>query len=493
MDIISKVCSSETHYSSVFEQWKVLVVDESWKQRLRLSKILSPFFSKVELVFDVSDALEYLDEEDEVDLVILWGHLTSKEAVTWLKKIKEFKKRPKVLLCDDVVTEELESTANAIAADGCIAITENDEQLLTSLAKGIGQDFEMPAIQEPEQEKNEPTVAEELEMDVEADKEKEGMVKPHAVEATIMGIETEAEQQEDGEDEVPAILAQSGTIAIPEPSEIVLELRELFQRDKRTRAEEIEEVINRDYKLKNRVLKLVGASFFGVKVKTKISSVSHAINLIGMKPVVNFAYLISLNTASAVRTGKITDFAYKYWKYGLASGIACVNLHPHLGSLGVDFDSSDAFLLGAIHNLGILLIAKEFPDEYPHMMAEFWRKHHSGEGQCELEQEEYGFDHTHVSMAVAKEWLMPHEFFNAIAHHHDYKFEAAEKRQKVLHDMLLLSDFMTNHYMYNNFDFTLLNKRITPIAKGFGESLDSLKKMKELIRTQLMANINLIG
>lgn len=483
MKIVKRELSSDHIHPNVFADWKVLVVDENWKQRQRLAKLLTPFFKKVELIFDVKDAIASLVKGDDMaELVIFGVHFTSKEAVAWIKSLKEFESRPKVLLCADTVEEELESTANAIAADGCVAVGGDDGQVMGELAAAVGEEFSMSDFVEQSEPSGELAEPESV---ADAATESEPEIEE------IVSEEMVAEEQSDFS--LATELTIKDVIEIPEPTDIVLELRELFQRQKRTRAEEIEAIVDSDYKLKNRVLKSIAASFFGVKVKTKISSISHAINLVGMKPVVNFVNLISLNTASAKRTGKITDFAYKYWKYALASGIACVDLHPHIAEKRFDFDSSDAFLLGAIHNLGIVLISREFPDEYPHMMSEFWRKHHSGEGQNELEKEEYGFDHAQVSALIAKEWQMPEDLQHAVASHHDLAFKSNNKKQIALHNMLMLSDYMTNHYLFNNFDYTLLNKDVGPAAKAFGEDLESLKKMKETIRSQLMANINLIG
>lgn len=484
MDIISKVCSSEHVHSTVFEDWSVMVVDENWKHRQKLTNVLTPFFKKVELIFDVKDAVERINQQDDnIDLVLFGISPTEKETAVWTANLEGLDNKPKVVCCADYIFEEVKSAANAIAADGCLAISQRDEQVMERLADAIGEKFSMP----------DETLASQKDDQSESKEIIEDVVEDSVVDepAIIEEAEQAVEEPVDADDAVTSLIKDA--IPMPESSSIVLDLRELFARNKRTRAEEIEDVVDVDYKLKNRVLKAVVANFFGVKVKTKIASISHAVNLVGMKPVVNFINLISLNSASAVRTGKITDFAYKYWKYALANGIACVNLHPHIASKWLEFDSSDAFMLGALHNLGILLMAKEFPDEYPNMMLEFWRKHHSGEGQVELEKEEFGFNHAQVSAVVAKEWQMPQEFQEAIINHHDLLYKGSDEKQNALHAMLVMSNYMTNHYLFNNFDFTLLNKDVESLAKLYGKDLDSLKKMKELIRSQLMANINLIG
>lgn len=467
MNVVSKVCSSNQVRSTVFAGWNVLVVHECWRHRQKLAKMLTPYFKKIEIVFDVDDAVKRLGQSDDSIDVILFGvSPTAKETMTWAANLNELKRKPKVVYCSDQSDERIQESASLIAADGCLVIDQTEQQIMEKLAEAVGAEFQMPdeALQKEGPAQNKVNVEPTVELTV---KEK------HVEEAHMILIRE--------------------SIQMPEPTDVVLELRELFQRDKRTRAEEIEAVIDSDYKLKNRILKSVSANFFGVRVKTKLSSISHAINLVGMKPVVNFAYLISLNGAASKRTGKITDFAYKYWKYALSSGIACVDLHPHIASDRVDFDASDAFLLGALHNLGILLMAKEFPDEYPNQMSEFWRKHHSGVGQIELEKQEFGYDHTQVSALVAQEWLMPQEFQRPILNHHDFSYKVGDNKEQSLHDMLVLSDYMTNHYLFNNFDYTLINKDVEPIAKKFDEDLGALKKMKDTIRSQLMANINLIG
>ncbi len=453
-EIYSRICKVEKSHDSALSQWQVMVIDQNWRQRQKLSSLLSPYFKEVELIFDVKDGLKRLgdDRKNKVDLVVFGVVPTEKELENWGGQLRHFPQQPKVLYCSDDMDPSSMKLATALEAHGCLVLSQTDEQIMSELAAAVGEEFQAPES---------------------------------AVSVTESSVAEKA-----GSINFDNVIA---VVPIPEPTDVVIDLKELFSRDKRTKPDEVAAIIERDYKLKNRVLKLVGAPFFGVKVKTKISSISHAINMIGMKPIVNFANLISLNTVISTRTGKITDFAYKYWKYSLANAISCVNLNPHIESFWMEFDTSEAFMLGAIHNSGILLMAKEFPEEYPHMLSEGWRQDHSGCSQCEQENTEYGFDHTHVSLVVAKSWGMPEEFYNAIQYHHDCDFKVEDKKTKAIHDMLILSNYMTNHYMFNNYDYSLMTKKVEPIASGFGESLESMKKMKELVRSQLMANINLIG
>ncbi len=456
-EIYSRICKVEKPHDSALSQWQVMIIDQNWKQRQKLSDLLSPYFKEVELVFDIKDGLKRLgdDRKSKVDLVVFGIVPTEKEMECWSDQLRHFPQQPKVLYCSDDMDQSSMKMATALEVHGCLVLSQTDEQIMSELAAAVGEELKTP----------EPVV-------------------------TV----TDSSATEEFESiKLDNVIDLVSAIPMPEPTAIVMELKELFSRDKRTKPDEVAAIIEKDYKLKNRVLKLVGAPFFGVRVKTKISSISHAINMIGMKPVVNFANLIALNGVVGMRTGKITDFAYKYWKYSLANAIACVNLNPHVESFWMEFDTSEAFTLGAVHNSGILLMAKEYPEEYPQMLTEGWRQDHSGCSQCEQENAEYGFNHTHVSLALAKSWSMPEEFYKAIQYHHDSDFKENDKKTKAIHDMLILSNYMTNHYMFNNYDYSLMAKRVEPIASGFGESIESMKKMKELVRSQLMANINLIG
>lgn len=456
-EIYSRICKVEKPHDSALSQWEVMVIDQNWKQRQKLADLLSPYFKEIELIFDVKDGLRRLgdSQKSKVELVVFGVVPTEKEMEEWNSQLKYFPQQPKVLYCSDNMDQSSMKIATDLAAHGCLVLSQTDAQIMSELAAAVGEDFEAP-------------------------------------ETVVTAIDSAAEDKNEAVN-LDSISDLVSVIKLPEPTAVVIELKELFSRDKRTKPDEVAAIIEKDYKLKNRVLKLVGAPFFGVKVKTKISSISHAINMIGMKPVVNFANLISLNSVISARTGKITDFAYKYWKYSLANAISCVNLNPHVESFWMEFDNSEAFMLGAVHNSGILLMAKEFPEEYPHLLSEGWRHDHSGCSQCEIETEEYGFNHAQVSVAVAKAWGLQEEIYQAIHQHHDYDFKTEDKKTRAIHDMLMLSNYMTNQYMFNNYDYSLMTKKIESIANGFGESIESMKKMKELVRSQLMANINLIG
>jgi len=106
-----------------------------------------------------------------------------------------------------------------------------------------------------------------------------------------------------------------------------------------------------------KILKIVNSSFYSLP--SKITSVKHAINLMGLKIVQNLA--LSFSLANKFRAGKTAKFDYsRFWKDSLIGAISAKYLAE---KIAIDL-SEDAFLIGLMQDIGILMIGHGFSEKY---------------------------------------------------------------------------------------------------------------------------------
>ncbi|KAK3143007.1 hypothetical protein QOZ80_4BG0356340 [Eleusine coracana subsp. coracana] len=98
----------------------VLVVDKSRTDRLLVSRFLKSLDIRVTSMGDPEEALEFLDTEDDVNLVLIDYHMTQMTGYDLLKKLKEsprLRHIPVVIVFTHYTPEELKRCLDAGAED----------------------------------------------------------------------------------------------------------------------------------------------------------------------------------------------------------------------------------------------------------------------------------------------------------------------------------------------------------------------------------------
>lgn len=121
--------------------------------------------------------------------------------------------------------------------------------------------------------------------------------------------------------------------------------------------ENVTKVISSDPALAAKVLKTVNSSFYGLP--HQVSTISHALVLLGMQTVKTLALGFSL--ASGLNAGKSSRFDYvRFWRQSLFSAVAARTLAKVLG----DREPEEAFLAGLLSDIGTLAMHRGLGAEY---------------------------------------------------------------------------------------------------------------------------------
>ncbi len=170
---------------------------------------------------------------------------------------------------------------------------------------------------------------------------------------------------------------------------------------------DIARVVKADASIAARILKLANSSFFGYS--QKILSISHALGIIGtdqLRSLVISTVLISRFKGIPEDLVSMKSF----WSHSIACGLAAKELckNKKLGEA--------LFVAGMLHDIGHLIIYKEFPEQAG---AALVRCNTWGHNLTLVEQELLGFDHAEVGAALMKEWKLPKPLIEITAYHHD--------------------------------------------------------------------------
>jgi HD-like signal output (HDOD) protein len=144
--------------------------------------------------------------------------------------------------------------------------------------------------------------------------------------------------------------------SLPTVTGIALRLLQAVQK-KEPNITEIGKILSNDAALTVKVLKLVNSSFYGLS--SRITTVDHAIKLLGLNAVKNLALSFSLITGlqkKGVRTINYNQF----WKDSLLGAIASKLLANKIDPNSAE----DAFFLGLLQDIGSLALACCMPEQY---------------------------------------------------------------------------------------------------------------------------------
>ncbi|UCF83774.1 MAG: HDOD domain-containing protein [Desulfobacteraceae bacterium] len=182
---------------------------------------------------------------------------------------------------------------------------------------------------------------------------------------------------------------------LPSLSPLAIQLVE-FAADDQSSARDLASIIEKDPGLTTRLLKLVGSAFFARL--QRITSVTHAVALLGFKRVRIMA--LSLSLRNTFPMGKIKSMDYDhFWKTSLYRALIAQNLAQ---SAQTDkLNAEEAFIAGLILEIGMLMLYIASSDEMkqafpggnvPLEEAVFW------------EEDNFGVNHRDVGALVFRRW-----------------------------------------------------------------------------------------
>jgi len=238
---------------------------------------------------------------------------------------------------------------------------------------------------------------------------------------------------------------------------------------------EISDILSKDPSLSAEVLKAINSPYYGLS--TKVTSVPHAVNLLGISTVKSLALSFSLVKNFRSKASGAFDYSI-FWKDSLIGAVAAKLLAEKLQP---DF-SEDAFFLGLLQNIGILTLADLMPKRYSLVTTEM---ENTGCTYREAENQIFGFNHMGIGEYLVKSWGLPDTFYTPIGHHHrPEKIVINRPRiQKLTQILHLSSQFIE---LFNSSDMSLNLGLIEHWVKTYGfEDKININEIGSVINRQI--------
>jgi HD-like signal output (HDOD) protein len=126
-----------------------------------------------------------------------------------------------------------------------------------------------------------------------------------------------------------------------------------------------------------------------------------------------------------------------FWSHSISVALMANELTKYT-SVTVPPEIQDStFTAGILHDLGALVLAKTFPDQY--RALELLREQ-SGRSAVSLELEHFGIDHGEIGGVVACRWNIPDSLRDAVAFHHQPW--QARREYRLLTQLIHVADFL---------------------------------------------------
>jgi len=195
----------------------------------------------------------------------------------------------------------------------------------------------------------------------------------------------------------------------------------------------ISEIIGKDQGMVAKILSVANSPLFGML--RKVSSIEFAIMILGSNELEKVITAISLS--NAIRFKSVANFnEQEYWKHSLAVALLSKDIARRLGMPEI---SGDAFIAGMLHDVGVQLIVKYFPEEYQIIFS----NKNENKNFLDLEVDALGISHQDVGAYLLNKWDLPTSLVECVKFHHNPS-ETAENIKLVA--VIHLADFVANQF-----------------------------------------------
>lgn len=233
------------------------------------------------------------------------------------------------------------------------------------------------------------------------------------------------------EELLKAVLASGDLPTLPAvASQVVI----LTSRDDTTLSD-IVDLVSQDIGLATKILKVSNSALY--QFPQKIGSIQQAIGLLGTNIVQSL--ILSFSFLSINRGAADSSFDFeKFWERSLVGAVASKLILEKVPGA----DTEEIFVSGLLQNLGELIFACTFPEEYEKVSA---IKGDDPADRIAAEQSVFGEDHCFIGYSVGTHWNFPQSILVPILHHHDpLKYSGEDKLLGLSAKSIYLADLLSN-------------------------------------------------
>lgn len=189
-------------------------------------------------------------------------------------------------------------------------------------------------------------------------------------------------------------------------------------------AKELVQVIEHDPVMTLKILKLLNSAYFSLP--RKITSIHQSVVYLGFNTIKNMA--LSIATLGILPQKNKAGFDTQgYLKHSLSTAAIARLLHQKFNHK--DFDASDCFVAGLLHDIGKVVYAQFNPHGFARIIE---RSQSDGIAVFRAERHLIGADHNLIGAMLGGKWNFPRSLVECIGEHHETEKPGNEIRDSVI-------------------------------------------------------------
>lgn len=177
-------------------------------------------------------------------------------------------------------------------------------------------------------------------------------------------------------------------------------------RDENASTRDLADVLVKDPALTAKLLRIVNSPYYGAG--REITTVTQAAQTLGTRAISALALSSSIYDLSG--QWQVLVDRKRFWRHSLEVAMAARMLARESGYAYPE----EAFISGLLHDIGILILEKSFPDKFQRI----WKQAEAGESIYDLEERIWGTNHARIGQFLLEQWGVPAVICEAVGHHH---------------------------------------------------------------------------
>ncbi len=167
--------------------------------------------------------------------------------------------------------------------------------------------------------------------------------------------------------------------------------------------------IDRDPAISAHLLKIANSPFYGFL--GGVSSIDHAVALLGLKEIRNIAFASAVSNQFLHSDPETKAHLKTLWDHSMLTGFVARLLGDEFG----ETDIASLFLLGLVHDIGSIVLIRFFKEDFGLLLDQI--KYEKTEITI-LEKKVMGITHSEIGALVLKNWKLPARVIFPVLHHH---------------------------------------------------------------------------
>ena len=198
---------------------------------------------------------------------------------------------------------------------------------------------------------------------------------------------------------------------------------------------EVVALIRADTAFTSELLRVANSPIFGLR--SQVSSIQHAVVLLGFDRLRSFAMTISMK--NFLRSAMRIDVLRRVWRHSLATALVAEDLAPLFWKQSDRNVGDRAYTAGLLHDVGRLALLVKYPQEYANLLAVV---NENPFDMLETERELFDVDHCEAGAWLARNWAFPPEIAEVAERHHEAPIKGDASLLNLVSTAVYITDWM---------------------------------------------------